>query len=332
MKPDVTHIDRAISKNLAVLLSTISGIRNAESEAIHSARVATRRLRAVLPLAWAESPKTSWRESAEIIREFGRDLGRVREVEVVLEQLSGVEARIPTAAPALALVRQELARQQMRQHRRLVKDVEKLPLDQLHPKSLVPASRFTVLADRRWRSVERAIADHADRLREAIDHASGVYFPKRAHRARVETKKLRYLLELMAHAAAAKSAVKRLKRMQDVLGDLHDQQMLVETLGSQDAIRQSERDAMTASLDARCQELFTQYLSRRSAVLELCDEVRTAALGGEWRPASVGGVLLRASAAAVPPVLLWLTRPPSRPNRPAIVKQREPEPIQYASR
>ena len=326
------RIDQTVSKNLAILLSTIPGIRDGESDAIHAARVATRRLRAAVPLAWADSPKTAWRESAEAIRDFGRDLGRVREVDVVLEQLPGVEARIPTAASALALVRQELARQQMRQHRRLVKDVEKLPLDQLHPKSLVPASGFTVLPDRRWRAAERAIADHADRLREAIDHASGVYFPNRAHRVRVETKKLRYLLELMGHAAAAKSAVKRLKRTQDVLGDLHDQQMLLETLRSQDAIGRSERDAMTASLDARCHELFTEYLSRRSAVLELCDEVRTAALDGTWRPASVGGVLLRASAAAVPPVLLWLTRPPARPERPAIVKEHEPEPIQYASR
>jgi len=326
------RINQTVSKNLAILLSTIPGIRDGESDAIHAARVATRRLRAAVPLAWADSPKTAWRESAEVVRELGRDLGRVREVDVVLEQLPGLEARIPTAAPAIALVRQELARRQARQHRQLVKDVEKLPFDQLHPKSLVPASGFTVLGDRRWRSVERAIADHADRLRQAIDHASGVYFPNRAHRVRVETKKLRYVLELMDHAAAARSAVKQLRRVQNLLGELHDQQVLAETMRSQDTIRRRERDEMTASLDARCNELFGDYISRRSSLLDLCGDVRTAALRGDWRPASVTGVLLRAGAAAVPPVLLWLTRPPARPERPAIVNQQESEPIEYVSR
>ena len=53
--------------------------------------------------------------------------------------------------------------------------------------------------------------------------ASGVYLPKRAHRVRVETKKLRYVLELVGSAESA-AMVKRLRRAQEVLGQLHDHQ------------------------------------------------------------------------------------------------------------
>ena len=304
----MTHLHRTISNNLAILLSTISGVRDGQSDAIHNARVATRRLRGALPLAWAESPNTIWREGAETLRQLGRHLGEVREIDVALEQLPALEGRVPMLAPSIGLLRQDLARRHADQRRWLVKSVEELPLYTLKPDRLIPSLRVSLRADPRWGSIARAIVEHAGRLRQSIDRGSGVYFPNRTHRVRVETKKLRYLLELMTHAADARLAVKRLKRIQAVLGDLHDRQVLLDIVRKARVIPRRDRDGLCASLDAQCQELFQDYLVERPSLVDVCEKVRKAASRGDWRPITVRRMLLTVSVAAVSPVLLWLTR------------------------
>jgi CYTH domain-containing protein len=54
-----------------------------------------------------------------------------------------------------------------------------------------------------------------------------------AHRARIQAKRLRYLLEpLLAEAESSKPIVKRLKHLQQVLGDLHDAHVLAAELAT----------------------------------------------------------------------------------------------------
>jgi CHAD domain-containing protein len=319
----VQQLDRAISQNLAILFSTIPRIRDGQTDAIHDARVATRRLRAALPLAWADSPNTEWVSGFETIRQLGRYLGRVREVDVVLEQLPLVEARVPPAAPSIAEVRLGLAGRHASQRRKLVKNLEKLAVDRLHAARLVPPHGMALLPDRRWRAVEHAIVEHADNLREAIDVASGVYFPKRTHRVRVETKKLRYVLELVGNDESAKM-VKQLRRAQEVLGRLHDHQVLGETLGAAKSTDKEDRRALVLSVVAQCDELFQEYLTRRPQLLEVADDARTAAMRGAWRPRSVAGVLLTASAVALPSALFWLARPSVRAATSKSAGRRQP--------
>ena len=273
--------------------------------------MATRRLRAALPLAWADSPNTSWVSGFESIRQWGKHLGRVREVDVALEQLPSIEARVPPAAPAIAEVRLRLAQKQSKQRRQLVKNLEHLSLDRLRATWLVPTRGISLLSDRRWHSVERAIVEHAESLLEAVHDASGVYFPKRAHRVRVETKKLRYVLELVGSAESA-AMVKRLRRAQEVLGQLHDHQVLAHSLSSTKRLNETDRRALLTSVDAKCEELFQLYLTRRSQLVEVSVHARAAATRGAWRPRSFGGMLLTASAMAVPSAVFWIARSPLR--------------------
>jgi CHAD domain-containing protein len=54
-----------------------------------------------------------------------------------------------------------------------------------------------------------------------------------AHAARISAKRLRYLLEPISKPVPrARSSVRRLKELQDVLGDLHDANLLVSTIGA----------------------------------------------------------------------------------------------------
>jgi CHAD domain-containing protein len=318
----VRHLDQAISRNLAILFSTVSGIRDGQSDAIHDARVATRRLRAALPLAWADSPNASWESGFESIRKWGKHLGRVREADVALELLPSLEARVPPAAPAIAEVRLRVSQQQAKQRRQLVKSLDKLSLDRLRAVRLVPARGISLRVDGRWRSVERAIVEHSENLREAVDFASGIYFPNRSHRVRVATKKLRYVLELVDNPASTRM-VKLLRRSQEILGLLHDHQVLATAVSSAQRLEKDHRRVLLASLEGRCEELFREYLTRRSQLLDVAQHARTAAIHGDWRPRSVGGMLLTASAVAVPSAFFWIARPSVRGGTPTLVASRD---------
>ena len=104
----------------------LPGVRDGDTESIHRARVATRRLREVLPLLVDETDPM-----LATIRTAGRALGRARDVDVVAAMLVRAEARMPSAALAVALARQRIGSAQQRSRRRLIKRLESLAIDEL---------------------------------------------------------------------------------------------------------------------------------------------------------------------------------------------------------
>lgn len=79
------------------------------------------------------------------------------------------------------------------------------------------------------RLIQNTAAELSDRLKAVTrpEHDS------EAHAARISAKRLRYLLEPLSHrAAGAKALVGRLKQLQDVLGHLHDMQVLSQEIES----------------------------------------------------------------------------------------------------
>jgi hypothetical protein len=73
----------------------------------------------------------------------------------------------------------------------------------------------------------RAIREQAKALSAALAAVEGPDDAERAHRARIEGKRLRYLLEpLRELVPAAGPAVRSMKALQDCLGDLHDVHVL----------------------------------------------------------------------------------------------------------
>ncbi len=88
-----------------------------------------------------------------------------------------------------------------------------------------PSMRFGAVA-------AAALALQAHALREDLAQVKGVEDEAIAHRARIHGKRLRYLLEPFAtEVPSVKPVVKRLKGLQDLLGDLNDLHNLNDTLG-----------------------------------------------------------------------------------------------------
>ena len=140
---------------------------------------------------------------------------------------------------------------------------------------------------------ERA-ARRAQRLSAAIENAAGLYLPDRLHDVRIAVKKLRYTLELgfadlkrsaPRGAGARNSArIRTLKGAQDLLGRMHDLEVLIaRTRGIQSSPGAStlkvsaDLDRLVRRLETECRQLHGQYMAARPALLSLCHRLMAAA-------------------------------------------------------
>jgi CHAD domain-containing protein len=297
----------------AALLDQIPAVRDADVRAIHEARVATRRMRAALPILSACYPHPNLKTVAGTLKKAGRALGRVRDLDVAVEVIAELERTSPPSAARAAEVRRAIVAKQLTARRRLVKVFDDLPLDQLQSLAadLARSHRTGSMGGRPEcdGAIRDALREQAAALRQAIAHGSGVYFPKRAHAVRIDAKKLRYVLEMTKDPqAVAHNGVTVLRKAQDVLGKLHDRDVLRKRFARlADDEEDSSLAAALVAIDAECQELFATYLSRRPALLEVCDGIDRFVARMRWPYFSTSS-FLRVAAVALPAAAVLAAR------------------------
>jgi CHAD domain-containing protein len=269
------------------LRETLPGVLDGLGTSIHDARIATRRVRELLPLLGDAKRRKPIEDLHDRFDRLGRSLGRVRDADVLLALLASLETRMPHAAPALVVLRQQREHDRLRLLRKLVKKLERLEavrmietLDE-HRLAFPGALAWSVRTGDSWRrDLAYTLRERALATREAIEHATGVYFPARVHAARIAIKKMRYAMEI-AHAIGQvdrSAAIRELKKAQDLLGDLHDRQELADNLT--EACPPDRLDIagqvslLKQVIDAECQDLHGRYLARRAALQEICRHER----------------------------------------------------------
>jgi CHAD domain-containing protein len=303
----MSTVERAFSSNLHTVLSLLPSLRDGDVDAIHDARVATRRLRAALPIVAIDSPSDAWDEATKILQTAGRSLGKARDVDVALDVLEELERRAPMTAPAAAALRARLLPKRLKRRRKLIKRLESLDLRSLANGR--PRRERAMLA---WRQppsrqiVLSSIAEGARDLRTAIEHASGVYFPARAHGVRIAMKKLRYLVELQdTSQPGRRQALKVLRQAQEGLGQLHDREILMARLKR---VRRKEEipgaAVLLQLLDAEARALFRTYVAQRKELLALTDMLLGSS--GASRVTRVTTRVLKVSAVALPSAAVLL--------------------------
>ena len=267
-----------ILSNLDALHSRLPLVRDGDRDAIHDARVATRRLRAALPLVSVGTTTAAVEQATPMLRALGRALGRAREEDEALRLIDETERRSPAAAPAVATLRARLLPRQMRRLRRLIKTIESLDLevlDRLRDAARRPGFSRPWAADPARSGLRGAVGRRTGIAERKVHHAGGVYFPNRAHRARIAIKKLRYLAELMdRNDRLRKPAVRALRNAQEMLGNIHDREML---LGRLSQVMEEEEvhgaRELARALEAECRALFENYRAMRPAVLSACSDL-----------------------------------------------------------
>src|SRR3954469_19618311 len=195
-----------------------------DPESLHDMRVGVRRLRALLR-AGRELVATDTVELDERLKELGRILGEVRDLDVLLARLGAEAAALGRddgmqAASLLAALRTErscsrsrlLAALRSDEYLRLLDDTART-IDELEPSG--SAATLDELTDQA-----------AAKLRRAVRKLPEKPVNEELHSVRKKGKRVRYAAEL----AGRDKLVKRAKELQDVLGEHQDAVVAAERL------------------------------------------------------------------------------------------------------
>jgi CHAD domain-containing protein len=290
-----------LRRRLERLTRPLPALEQGDIAALHRARVATRRLRELVPMLQLDSDVA--RKLSRRLRKVTRRLGTVRELDVLLilideQHVSRREHREALSRVAIAVARR---RDEARKHLldrvpiddlwRLAKKIERVA-DELE--DIERAG--TTAAARRWHAaVDIRIARRAARLRSALQESGAVYLPERLHAVRITVKKLRYAAELGADIAGDKSTpdIRLLRRTQETLGRLHDLQVLIDQVREVQASLTppsitlwSALDALVTTLDNDCRQLHARYMRVRGdleAAAARLAQAQAAVSGGDAR-------------------------------------------------
>jgi CHAD domain-containing protein len=280
---------------------TFHGIEAGEVRAVHRARVASRRLREVLPVLRLDSELAQ--KLGRRLRKTTARLGAVRELDVLLTVLDELAAAERYQPEALALIRSNvakdcrrvrgrlLAKMSMDELRRLAARLDKTVKDLELSDAGKGGAGGTPLRPPSWRwALDARTAHRAAALATVIGDAGAIYLPERLHAVRIAVKKLRYALELSADVARLRSTpdLTQLRRMQAVLGRLHDLQMLIDrarqaqaSLAPPDITTWRQLDLLIVSLEDDCRRLHGRFMHDRDALLAL--SARLSGDAGEGR-------------------------------------------------
>ena len=259
------------------------GVESRDVQSVHRTRVSSRRLRELLPVLQLDGGSVT--KLSHQLRKITRRLGRVREADVMLLLIAELHESGRFAEPALRLVR-DAARASRDEARADVPAKETASTLRRIVRKLDRASRKLegpedAQTRRAWLwALDARVSRRALALRQAIDKAGSVYLAERLHAARIALKKLRYGLELDVEARGLKSTkeLRTLKRMQEVLGRLHDHQILIDHVrGVQASLTPPsvstwrDLDTVLMSLEESCRRLHARYVRDRQTLIEICD-------------------------------------------------------------
>jgi CHAD domain-containing protein len=216
--------------------SELQKVRNTpDPDAVHDLRVALRRCRSVASVMEEVDPHPAWPELREMTRKLFRSLGALRDEQVMHDW-------VKTLAPETDSVGLHLL----------------AALDSREPGLREMAKRGAAKFDlKAWRQLERVLRQRSrfvpagslaagcvalERLEEAQElHARAMRTenPKAWHVLRIGLKRFRYTVESLLpeqHAAWSES----LKRVQDLLGDIHDLDVLTGRVEKSDAVESED--------------------------------------------------------------------------------------------
>lgn len=211
-------------------------------EALHDFRVGLRRLRSTLRSYNDLVAKSVGKKLGKRLKALADSTGEGRDSEVALAWLDAVaQSDMPppaSARPGHRWLRSRLAAVRDRAYAEIAETIEADfgPLaERLRERLSVYRAevRLDAASARRRFGDEAAAAlgDLAGRIETELAAIGSAEDEEAAHRARITAKRIRYLLEPFApESPPARAAVKKLKQLQELLGELHDAHVLERTL------------------------------------------------------------------------------------------------------
>ena len=290
-----------LRKRVDQFTRVLDAVEKGDVRALHLARVASRRMRELVPMLPLE--RSVSRKISRRLRKITARLGTVRELDVLLIQIDELHVSGRSGSGGLGRVGVRVSKARDEARKRLSEELPTSDMARLARKlerlgdELAEKERASSKASaRNWRwAIEARVAKRAARLGAAMSTAGALYLADRLHAVRIAVKRLRYAVELSAEAAGTRGGaeIRLLKRGQDVLGRMHDVQMLIDqvrqtqaSLAPPNVTVWRELDKLVASLEDDCRRLHARYMRMRDALAALTERRGEQALASADRAQS----------------------------------------------
>ena len=273
-----------------------------DADALHRTRVTSRRLRELLPILRLDAATT--RKLNRRLRRITRRLGVVRDFDVLIALVAELHRDRRYSKKALKALEGSVEAQRNEARQRLEARLPKVKLQRL-ARRLKRVARQLESGDEsdrhagkpRWAraslwAIEARATRRAERVRAAIEAAGTVYAPAALHQVRIALKKLRFALELKAEAENQRAVrdIAVLKTSQDLLGRLHDFQVLLdharemqESQASADPTALRELGALVRTLERDCRQLHARYVRHTSSLVAIAADAGASTVHRELR-------------------------------------------------
>ena len=232
-----------------------------DPEGVHSMRVASRRLRSAVRDFMPHLHKRPLNSAGKKLKRVADTLGEVRDVDVALLALAEVKTEAPPALIdgfAEFIQAREALREQAHASLKAVfeKDLPALELQFVAAIEKAAAPRGSSnpgsKPEQTFAAMSRTVI--LDRLREFEKSNAGLFKPldvEALHDMRIAVKRLRYAIELFQKCWGRSISIfaKRAARIQTALGDLHDCDVWIQSLGKHiNRARKQKQEQQVAAL------------------------------------------------------------------------------------
>jgi len=251
---------------------------------VHQARVTSRRLREAVPVLATGLEGSKAGKAERKIRRLTQALGTVRELDVTLGLLDNLARSPQLSRTAVEDVRAHVIAERDSRRAEMLKRLDRVNMEKLGRRLASVGAALDEAPDEPWRKALGAqLLKRSRRLAAAIEDAGHMYAPEGLHQVRIAAKKLRYGLELAADSGTRQAAphVRTIKRVQDMLGKLHDLQVLETHVAAVQAEPHPGRTPSRAALEElarniedQCRHLHGRYVASLPALREATAAIR----------------------------------------------------------
>jgi len=273
-------------------------LRGDDPDAIHDFRVASRRLQSALDFLMGSPRAAGIRKARRKIKRCRKACSAVRNCDVFIQRIEKALTR--TRGPcreAWEAVLDYVRERRRKAHAKASKKLGKLNFAQVYTllrthlesdtphMSMEPGSELSEGSQGREAPFQNWIFERLNQARTNFEkyfaRAQGSSDVQAIHRARIATKKLRYLMEILDHfgVQGSRPALTRLRELQQHLGDWHDlevaEQMMEDMIAQPDFLRERLNLAMQVL------RLIAQTRKAKSRLLARAREWTLAGAGDE---------------------------------------------------